>query len=505
MRNSSEIASDDSTILIRRNLKIADWILIAVGIVVFAGGIMFLGPLKFAAAIVFLALVAIAFFSPKYGLYVLYGVEGLYVLVFYVNLMALAPTQLGLDYTISFYVEGGEIFIAPLMVLFVSYLLGFVARAWISKERYIATNLEKALIGFLLFCTAGIFLSIANELYPLIILTDIHVVLMLTFGIFAARSFKSIDDFRSLFNFLVIISLLHWIFLTGFFFQQKLYTELLFLMDLLRAIQGSSDLYSPFIPVMLAVISIVPEIKRTRLEKFYPLLVFLFSVRTILCLSRGAMLQVIISVIALYLFMPKEYKRHYLRQVKRQLVYAVVFCVLIFMISPGLAKTGFKLIASRAAESGSESTKQGSIKYRAFETQMVLENVAESPIFGFGPGMQTKKRMFTYTSASEEPYVHNGFLWYVLKFGIVGLVFLFYVLVRYYISFRDVIRGSPPVQKALLIGTAAGLTGILPIIVTNNVIAAVQGNIFISFVFGVVIFAEIQHYKSRHESRNDPA
>jgi len=271
-----------------RKLSITEWILFAVGIAVFAGGMMFLGPLKFTAAIVFIILVAVAFFSPKYGLYVLFGMEGLYILVFYINLMALAPSQIGLDYTISYTIEGSHLFIIPLAVLMFAYFMGFMSRLWLSGERYMPGSFEGTLIGFLIFAAAWTSIGIANENFPLTILTDLHVVFILAFGIFAGRSFRDIKEFRTLLNFIIIVSLIHWVFLIGYFIQQRLYTEFLFIMDLIRAIQGTSDLYSPLIPVMLAIFVLNGDGKPSRLEKYYPHLVFLFFIRTILCLSRGA-------------------------------------------------------------------------------------------------------------------------------------------------------------------------------------------------------------------------
>ncbi len=494
MRDSSpEINPPDSTLSIHRKLSNVDWILLAVGLLIFAGGMMFLGPVKLAFAVVFLVLLVTAFFSPKYGLYVIFGAEIAYVLVIYINLMAIAPSMIGLDYTISFVIDDRGLLVVPLVVLFTSYLLGFIAREWLSTKRYVITKFEGMLIAFLLFCVSWTALAIANEHFPLTILNDLHVMMIYTFGIFAARSFKSSVEFRTLFNFMIIFSLFQWIFLIGFFFQQQLYTQFLFFMSLLRFIQGSSDIYAPFIPLMLAMLVVDYPEKRSKLEKHYPLIIFLFSVRTVLSLSRGAMLQVILAVIALYFLLPKENRVNYLAQIKRQLVYVFLFCVLLFIANPNMTRVGFKMILSRTMEggkSGAGAISQGSLKYRVLETDMVLESISESPIIGFGPGKQTKKRMFTYVSASEEPYVHNGYLWYVLKFGIIGLIFLFILFARYFISLKTQIRGSPPLLKAMLVGTSASLIGILPIAITNNVIAAVQGIIFVSFTFAILIFAE---------------
>ena len=291
--------------------------------------------------------------------------------------MALVPAQIGLDYTIGFVIEGSHLFIVPLIILMFAYLMGFVARHFISGKRYMLGAFEGALIAFLIFTIAWISISVANENYPLTILTDLHVVFMLAMGIFAGRSFRNLGDFKSLFNFIIIISLLHWIFLIGYFVQQRLYTELLFIMDLIRDIQGSSDLYSPLIPVMLAFISANDNGNRGKIEKLYPFLVFLFSVRTILCLSRGAILQVAVSAVALYFMMPRENRKVYAGLIKRQLVYIAIFCVFIFAVSPSMASFGFKTLGSRIADSGKtarESVSLGSLKYRALETQMVLEN-----------------------------------------------------------------------------------------------------------------------------------
>ena len=137
MRDSSpEISHPNSTLLINRKLTTVDWILLAVGLIILSGGLMFLGPVKLAFAVVFLVLLVIAFFSPKYGLYVIFGAEIAYVLVIYINLMAIAPSMIGLDYTISFVVDDRGLLVVPLVVLFTSYFLGFIAREWLNAIRH---------------------------------------------------------------------------------------------------------------------------------------------------------------------------------------------------------------------------------------------------------------------------------------------------------------------------------------------------------------------------------
>jgi O-antigen ligase len=487
------IEPPNPALVIKRNLALAEWILLITGALIFSAGMLFLGPVKLALALIFIVIVTLTFFSPRYGLYTLYFAEGMYVLVFYINMMALAPQQLGLDYTISYYIEGAELFIAPLMVLYVAFLMGFLARTWISKETFIFTPLERIVTLFLVFCVLWVVIAVVNEHYPLIILTDMHVVLLYMFAIFAARSFNKIEDFRSLFNFFIIISFLHWIFLTAYFFQQRLYTEVMFIMDSVRSIQGSSDLYSPYIPLMLAMISINYPGKKSGLEKYYPLIIFLFSARTILCLSRGAMIQVIVGLIVLYLILPVESRKKFIWHVKRQFLYGFIFVLFLFAVAPSRASLAFKLIIWRTTTGGDTGgMSQGSLKYRALETQIVWENIVESPIIGYGPGKQTYKRMFVYTSAAQEPYVHNGFLWIILKFGFIGLMVYLFVMGRYFVSVRNMIRGSPPLSKAILLGTVASMAGIMVIVIPNNVIAAVQGIQFISFAMGIVIFLERQ-------------
>jgi len=120
MRGNSPEIDATSINPLGRKLTIIDWVLLAIGIVIFSGGIMFLGPLKFTAVIFFLLLTVIAFFSPKYGLYVLYGTECIYILVFYINLMAQSPSQIGLDYTISYTIPSSQYFIIPLVVRMLS-------------------------------------------------------------------------------------------------------------------------------------------------------------------------------------------------------------------------------------------------------------------------------------------------------------------------------------------------------------------------------------------------
>ena len=91
----------------------------------------------------------------------------------------------------------------------------------------------------------------------------------------------------------------------------------------------------------------------------------------------------------------------------------------------------------------------------------------------------------------------------MLKFGAFGLLFLGYVLVRYFLSIKKTISNAPTQMKFLLMGTAASMIGILPIVLTNNVIGAVQGNVFVSFIFGLAIFAERQMMENGLEQNGE--
>jgi O-Antigen ligase len=109
--------------------------------------------------------------------------------------------------------------------------------------------------------------------------------------------------------------------------------------------------------------------------------------------------------------------------------------------------------------------------YRLLENRYAVEAAARNPLFGHGIGASYKPRSFGDRSLSTfennpdfgSRFIHNGWLWYLVKAGAVGLVaFLAFLLTPILVT----VRGSRAASKrttALDIGLAVSIGGLMVI------------------------------------------
>lgn len=79
--------------------------------------------------------------------------------------------------------------------------------------------------------------------------------------------------------------------------------------------------------------------------------------------------------------------------------------------------------------------KDASLTGRKYEYIKAWEVISQNPIIGIGLGSEWRRKMHADDNMTR--YTHNGFLWILMKLGIVGLfvfIMFYYKLFRYYFS-----------------------------------------------------------------------
>lgn len=189
-------------------------------------------------------------------------------------------------------------------------------------------------------------------------------------------------------------------------------------------------------------------------------LVLASSAVVLLSYSRNSVLAVIVAV-GCSIFTPLGVDR------TRRAVRIATVALAILAIGAGFAvlATQFGIFRSQvtAFETrviGGLSDKSlaidASVQWREIETHMALDAIAQSPIYGLGAGV------FYRPAVAQEPfpdaggrlYVHNYFLWALVK---GGLLYLTLVLAVMWIGLRGLLSSTAPA----LVAIGCGLAGVL--------------------------------------------
>ncbi|HYE79950.1 MAG TPA: hypothetical protein VEI97_18365, partial [bacterium] len=113
--------------------------------------------------------------------------------------------------------------------------------------------------------------------------------------------------------------------------------------------------------------------------------------------------------------------------------------------------------------------------------QRAIEDLRDDWITGRGPGAHIYKRFWAHESARKEAYLHNGYLWFILKFGVLGVLVIGWVYARFFgvAAKLRLGRDLEPWQRAVTVGYVAVVIPMLIFAWTNNIIAQPGGLYFL--------------------------
>lgn len=134
---------------------------------------------------------------------------------------------------------------------------------------------------------------------------------------------------------------------------------------------------------------------------------------------------------------------------------------------------------------GNDLVNDSSTQWRLMENEYAIPVILDYPVLGIGPHAE-------YRPPIRKPvdnithYIHNGYLWILLDFGIVGfLPLLWFSIAHLVMGFRSWYTLHDPVLRALVIGLTVSYVGLL----ISNVVAprflTIHGSLLAGIILGM--------------------
>jgi O-antigen ligase len=174
---------------------------------------------------------------------------------------------------------------------------------------------------------------------------------------------------------------------------------------------------------------------------------------------RGFWIGTLISLVVLFLLVPRSGR---VRLLWVGFLGAAASGLLVFLVAGDLAESVFRGVAARFTSTGN-AMEDVSIANRIAETETVLRLVPQSPLVGFGYGAFFHHYNIITKSTEVVHYVHNVYVFLLLKVGAVGLfLFLGYAISLLWEGLRASRRPEEsPFTLSMVRTSAAILVGLL--------------------------------------------
>lgn len=474
-----------------------DWILALLFLVLFWGLGLGMG-LRGLAVAGGLILCAVAFLFPRTGLLLALGGELVLSTLTMFTSVNRIPTMKSGEGTIGYEIPFEFHVMLGCIVLLAMSWTGTGFSLILSGDRWYLGRLERALVSFLALAAIWCLFSIGHGANPLPMLYDLHVIFFWGSAVLFGRLVSDRRGWLQLIGLSAAGAVVHGLALLVDLTGPGIFNSPEYLTDVIRnAVGGSPDLAGTFVPVLLALDLLV--LKRTsRLRALTGTAMLLLTFRTLATLSRSAIAQLILSLILLYAAMSLGAERRRLASRLWWLLGILALVLGLGMVAVPRLRTAalyvvtervLDVTAGRERAAASEEYVTGrfanadgsSDLYRELETETALEQMAGDWLVGRGPGAVINKRFRGHEPASQEAYLHNGYLWYVLKFGLVGLVLLLWTYATFFrVGLRGLRQESlAPWERALTMGYLASVAPLLITAWTNNIIGAPTGLYFL--------------------------
>lgn len=191
----------------------------------------------------------------------------------------------------------------------------------------------------------------------------------------------------------------------------------------------------------------------------------LLGIGLILTFARNCWISILFSLVIFTFLTSKKYKFKFISVI---LVLIMIGVSLLIFSSPGSKVTGIITSTSNRMQSlltGKEILYSSSLEDRYIEIEHAVDRIFQYPIFGIGLGN-------SFIQDERWPddkgiYIHNSYLWILMKMGIIGFVpflWLFVTfLIRGFINWRNI---DDRFLKAVVIGFTLSCLGLM---ITNMV------------------------------------
>jgi O-antigen ligase len=304
-------------------------------------------------------------------------------------------------------------------------------------------------------------------------------------GIFPLFLFENENDVKIVFKAFIAISTIYLIMLL---FQYALFElGILFLAGDIRTygIKSSTRFLSGAQDALI-LSSFYFITKSIRYNKFHNhLLLALFILAIILSFSRHLWVSLVIGFIVILWFERNQFAK----KIIANIYFLILAIILVFLILWKSGKIEHVFLRTNMIKVSAIST-DTSLKWRVFENRKSWKAIKRSPIFGNGLGYRYHGNE-NFTNAQY--YVHNVYLWILLKMGVLGLLamiaFLFCCFIIIKKSMKNVFK-YPSIDMMTKSYLAYVITSVASGVIKPNFIQSVASIVFIAVITGCLLSIE---------------
>lgn len=190
----------------------------------------------------------------------------------------------------------------------------------------------------------------------------------------------------------------------------------------------------------------------------YYLIFGFLAAGNILAFSRSTWISICVSMLILFILASRKQEM----KILRIFIFALSLAVII-VLSVKIADTGiYRYITSsysRAASLFSGKMKHsGTLTTRYKEIRYAVKSIKKHPVMGIGLGNTYRPGIW---KKDKGYYAHNGYIWILLKTGLVGFIpFLFFLLIAIIQGFRNFFTIKDNFLKTLALGASLAIIAI---------------------------------------------
>lgn len=119
------------------------------------------------------------------------------------------------------------------------------------------------------------------------------------------------------------------------------------------------------------------------------------------------------------------------------------------------------------------------------ENADAFESINKNPILGIGLGNRYREIQDS-SSVLLETYVHNGYLWILIKMGILGfLPFITFFLTFFYKSIKSIFDPKQSYLRSLYVGIILFIFGVMVINIVNPMFMQLISIVVIAISMGI--------------------
>lgn len=158
-------------------------------------------------------------------------------------------------------------------------------------------------------------------------------------------------------------------------------------------------------------------------KKYVYLLISLYLTMLLITFGRMTWISIVLSFIVLVFLIGKFYRK--------KLILSLILCsLLLFAIV--LAVPDYRnAFIERYLSIFSEETYQGySLSHRYTENEDAFKRIIRNPFIGISIGNSYRYNLWEPEFATASTYIHNGYLYFILKFGLIIIIPLVLILIK---------------------------------------------------------------------------